>query len=85
MLLQAREELGLDLSRSYVIGDKYSDVAFARAAGAHGILVLTGYGRGEWTYQRDQWPQQPDFVAPDLPAAVSWILDREGVGPVRGR
>lgn len=80
MLLQARGELGLDLSRSYVVGDKYSDVTFARAAGACGILVLTGYGLGELTYQRASWPSEPDHIAPDLPGAVDWILNREGLG-----
>lgn len=79
MLLQAREDLGLDLSRSYVAGDKYSDTAFGKAAGAHGILLLTGYGLGEITYQKSSWPADPDLVAPDLPAAVDWILRREGL------
>jgi D-glycero-D-manno-heptose 1,7-bisphosphate phosphatase len=81
MLLQAQEDLGLDLARSYVIGDKYSDAAFGKAAGAHGILLLTGYGLGEHTYQRGSWPAEPDLVAPDLPAAVDWILRREGLTP----
>lgn len=80
MLLQAREELGLDLARSYVVGDKYGDVTFAKAAGARGILVLTGYGLGELTYQRTSWPSEPDHVAPDLPGAVGWILKRERLG-----
>jgi D-glycero-D-manno-heptose 1,7-bisphosphate phosphatase len=77
MLLWGAEEFGLDLSRSYVAGDKISDVAFARAAGASGIMVLTGYGLGEFTYQRRAWQVQPDFIADDLFAAAEWILKRE--------
>ena len=35
----------IDLSRSYVVGDKDIDVLLARAVGAQPILVRTGYGR----------------------------------------
>lgn len=79
MLLRGASEFGLDLSRCYVIGDKISDVQFARKAGACGIMVLTGYGLGEHTYQREAWTVQPDFLADDLTAAARWILHREGI------
>ncbi len=45
MALQAASELGLDLSRSWVVGDKRSDVELADAIGAEAILVMTGHGR----------------------------------------
>jgi D-glycero-D-manno-heptose 1,7-bisphosphate phosphatase len=57
-----------------MIGDRYSDVKLAHSVGARGVLVLTGYGIGEYEYQRDQWPRDPDFIADDLLAAVKWIL-----------
>ena len=79
MLLKGALDLGLDLSCSYVVGDKISDVAFAKAAGARGIMVLTGYGLGEFTYQRGGWKLQPDFLADDLCAAAEWILKSEGI------
>jgi len=41
MILRARDELGLDLGRSVLIGDKGSDIAAARAAGI-GLSVLLG-------------------------------------------
>jgi len=41
---QAAANYGLDLSRSYVIGDHLSDINFAKAFGGHGIYVLTGHG-----------------------------------------
>jgi D-glycero-D-manno-heptose 1,7-bisphosphate phosphatase len=78
MLQRGAAEFGLDLSRSYVAGDKISDVQFAKAGGAGGILVLTGYGLGEHTYQKQAWRVQPDFVADDLFAAAEWILKSEG-------
>jgi D-glycero-D-manno-heptose 1,7-bisphosphate phosphatase len=80
MLLRGASEFGLDLNRCYVVGDKISDVAFARKAGAKGIMVLTGYGLGEHTYQRQDWKVQPDYLADDLAAAARWILAREGMG-----
>src|SRR5215831_7207660 len=43
MLLRAQEELDIDLSRSFVVGDKFVDVEVAHRVGAKGILVLTGY------------------------------------------
>ncbi len=84
MLLKGAEAFGLDLERCYVVGDKIGDVAFAHSVGAKGVLVLTGYGLGELTYQRSGWTEQPDFIAENLPAAVAWILAREGVTPAPG-
>jgi D-glycero-D-manno-heptose 1,7-bisphosphate phosphatase len=75
MLERGAEAFGLDLTRCYVIGDKISDVYFAHAAGARGVMVMTGYGLGEFVYQRQDWREQPDFIAEDLAAAAAWILD----------
>jgi D-glycero-D-manno-heptose 1,7-bisphosphate phosphatase len=44
MLMEARDDLGLDLARSWMIGDKTIDVQCGRNAGARPILVQTGYG-----------------------------------------
>lgn len=45
MLLKAAAELGLDLSRSYMVGDKLSDLEAGVNAGCRAILVRTGCGR----------------------------------------
>lgn len=76
LLLRAARELGLDLAASVVVGDKASDLVVARAVGAVGVLVLTGYGLGEWEYRRAQLPVEPDHVARDLLDAVEWALAR---------
>jgi D-glycero-D-manno-heptose 1,7-bisphosphate phosphatase len=76
LLLRAAHELGLDLAASVVVGDKASDLAVARAVGAAGVLVLTGYGLGEWEYRRAHLPVEPDHVAGDLLDAVEWALAR---------
>ena len=74
MLLQAQRELGIDLTQSFVIGDKYLDVETAHNAGAKGILVMTGYGRAERENHRTN-VHQPDLVAENLIEAVDAILN----------
>jgi D-glycero-D-manno-heptose 1,7-bisphosphate phosphatase len=76
LLRRAAAELGLDLAASVMVGDKLSDVAVGHTVGAAGILVLTGYGRGEWEYQRSRTGVKPDHVAEDLLDAVEWALAR---------
>lgn len=78
LLQRAAAEMRLDLSRSVMVGDKPSDVEAGQAAGAAAVLVLTGYGRGEWEYRRHEWVTKPDHVAEDLLDAVQWALAREG-------
>ncbi len=65
MLLRARSRHAIDLKRSFVVGDKDSDMLLAKAVGARGILVTTGKQR-ESAYA--------DFTAPNLRQAVDWIL-----------
>ena len=77
LLTRAAQELGLDLTASTMIGDKASDLDAGRAVGARGVLVLTGYGLGDWEYRRDAFRVPPDFVAHDLLDAVDWVLTRE--------
>jgi len=74
LIERAARDLDLDLKRSYLIGDRYTDVQTAANAGVKGILVLTGYGRGEFEFIRDQAPAQPVYVARDLEDAAAWIL-----------
>ncbi len=74
---EASRALDLDALKSYMIGDRGKDLEFAHRIGAKGILVLTGYGRGEWEYCQGQWKVKPDYVAQDLYEAVQWILKQE--------
>ncbi len=70
LVLRAAEEHGVELSRSFVVGDKASDVLLAWRCGARGVLVMTGLGPGELVMM----DRQPDHVAPDLREAVDWII-----------
>ena len=78
LMLQAARDLNLDLSRSYTVGDRYRDVETGANAGVKGILVLTGYGLGEYEYLGGQQRVQPVHVALDLLDAVEWILQDLG-------
>jgi D-glycero-D-manno-heptose 1,7-bisphosphate phosphatase len=76
MLDAAASEHDIDLTKSYVIGDKASDVMLAEKAGTRSALVLTGYGR-ETLAHPEHWPCRPSFVAENLLEAVKQILDTE--------
>jgi len=73
MLLQAAADQPIDLGRSFVVGDKLTDMEMAHRVGAKGILVLTGYGREEFGGKGETGPE-PDQVVPDLEQAAEWIL-----------
>jgi D-glycero-D-manno-heptose 1,7-bisphosphate phosphatase len=76
LITRAAVEHDIDLARSWMIGDRYGDVELARNAGVNSALVLTGYGRGEFEYQRESWQREPDLVAENLLEAVREILSR---------
>ncbi|NOQ45553.1 MAG: HAD hydrolase-like protein, partial [Desulfobulbaceae bacterium] len=62
------------LQRSFMVGDRWSDLRCGSKVKATPILVLTGYGRGDLDYIGPLQKLQPAFVAEDLLAAVTWIL-----------
>lgn len=74
MLRRARDEMGVDLESSFMIGDSIRDVEAGHAVGATTVLVRTGYGLGEIEHHSADWRVQPDHVADDLLDAVDWIL-----------
>ena len=76
MLEAAAREHNIDLARSFVIGDKASDIKLAENVGAPGALVMTGYGR-ETVAHPDRWPCKPSIVAENLLEAVKRVLDSE--------
>ena len=69
---RAARELGIDPTRSFVVGDRWLDVALARAVGAQSILVRTGYGLTEEA--RPPEGLVADAVADNLIGAVGRIL-----------
>lgn len=75
MLIAAAWSHDLDIARSFMVGDKATDIDMAHNAGCKGILVRTGFGdrvlSGEYQHHT-----QPDYIAADLPAAVAWICQQ---------
>jgi D-glycero-D-manno-heptose 1,7-bisphosphate phosphatase len=76
LIRRAAADLDIDLGASWMVGDRYSDTELARNAGTRAALVLSGYGRGEWEYQRAAWRHQPDLVAENLLEAVRAITEK---------
>jgi D-glycero-D-manno-heptose 1,7-bisphosphate phosphatase len=74
LLDQAAADMQLDLSRSVMVGDRWSDLECGSRAGAAPVLVLTGYGQGELKYIGPQKTVQPVFVAENLLAAAKQIV-----------
>lgn len=64
MLYSARSKHGIDLRKSYVIGDKEADMILARAVNAKGILVRTG---------QDKESRYADFVVDNLQEAIGLV------------
>ena len=77
LLFQAAKDLSLDLSRSYLVGDRYIDIQTAVNAGSQGILVLTGYGLGEYEHLGKANAAEPLHVAATLLEAAEFIITRE--------
>ncbi len=81
LLRRAAREHELDLAASWVVGDRYADLEMGYAAGGRGILVMTGYGRGEYELHHGGWARQPDALAGNLRDAVAHILQNGGGKP----
>ncbi|MBP7864344.1 MAG: HAD family hydrolase [Acidobacteria bacterium] len=74
LLLQAAEDLGIDLRRSFMVGDQGHDVEAGKRAGCRTVrLDLSGSGKGEATGA----PPAPDFEAASWESAARWILSQE--------
>jgi D-glycero-D-manno-heptose 1,7-bisphosphate phosphatase len=77
MIFRARDELGIDLSGSYMIGDRLSDIYTGQAAGCKTILVLSGEHEAKpilSSVSADQIKSvKPDYTCKDLFEAAELI------------
>ena len=70
MILKAAKDLKLDLSQSYMIGDKMSDVEAGINAGVRPILVLTGQS----ARFKEKAAEKEIKICQDLKQAVDQLL-----------
>lgn len=66
LLVRAAAEHGLDLARSYLIGDRWRDVGAARAAGCKAVWI-------DYRYP-ERLPATPDARVGSLEEAVAWVI-----------
>lgn len=76
MLLQAAQELNLDLTRSYMVGDAVSDLLAGQRVGCRTFLVLTGRGKAQLQLAIDSVPNC-FTIAPSLVQVVDEISKLE--------
>lgn len=82
LLLKAARELGIDLSESFMIGDKLTDVQAGRAAGTSTVFLRTGFGSRELEGNRDEILRSSDRICENLVEAIQWILEQRFPDPV---
>ena len=88
LLEEAAAAFRWDPARSWVVGDKASDVELGRRHGLGGILVATGHGAAEAAAVAARFPGDTRVrLAADLPAAVAAVLAGDAAPPAteRGR
>ncbi|MDF1553195.1 MAG: HAD family hydrolase [Deferrisomatales bacterium] len=73
LVLRAAREHGVDLARSWVVGDKPADLELGRRAGCRTALVRTGYGSAT-EGRLGELGLRPEVIADDLSGAVEEIL-----------
>ena len=70
MLLQAARDLGLDLARSYMVGDRWKDIEAGRKAGCTTIWIDYDYAEAFRT-------KLPDHTCSGPTEALNWICSKE--------
>ncbi len=73
MIVQAAERYSLDLSQSFFVGDKSSDLKAAHRAGVPGVLVMTSEYSEDALKARDEGQFSIVHVAETFVHAVDWI------------
>lgn len=73
MFKKALKKYHFEIKKSFMVGDRYSDIVFGKKAGLTTILLLTGFGKDIFYHDRKKWEYQPDFVVKNLLVAAKLI------------
>ena len=68
LLLKAAKQHGIDLSKSFMVGDRWKDIAAGKRAGCRTIWL-------DYHYQEPFLTAAPDFTTATLMGAASWIVN----------
>ena len=71
LIKKAVRDHNIELSGSFMVGDKSSDIETGKRAGVKTVFVRTGHGREE----EKTLKIKPDHVSDNLPEAVRWLLN----------
>jgi D-glycero-D-manno-heptose 1,7-bisphosphate phosphatase len=77
LIERAVRDLSIEISRSYMVGDKWSDIELAHRAGVRAILVKSGFAPDDPANKRPDHLREPDFLAHSLSEAADWIIGPE--------
>lgn len=72
LVYKAAEDMNIDLTGSYLIGDTAADIMCGKNAGLKTILVLSGYGNESFSILQKQ-NNFPSFVASNILEACNYI------------
>ncbi|GAG01034.1 unnamed protein product, partial [marine sediment metagenome] len=72
---KAHRDLDIDLSSSFMVGDKATDVEAGKYAGTKTVFVTSGRGKEE----KEKIKEDPDYIADNLLEAVKWVLKHEKI------
>ena len=74
LLEKAAGEYGIELNKTYFIGDTKVDIIAGRRVGCKTIFVLSGK---TCRLEMEKWREKPDYIFKDLLDAVNWMLKKE--------
>ncbi|MDD5449005.1 MAG: HAD family hydrolase [Candidatus Omnitrophica bacterium] len=75
LLMPAIKDLDVNLAKTYLIGDKRTDIEAGNRAGLRTVLVLSGMTKTE--DETKDWPIKPDIIKKDLKEAVEEIIKKD--------
>ena len=73
LIERAVKDYNIDIRRSFMVGDKWSDIELAQRAGVRSVLVMSGFAPDDPGNKRPERLKEPDYRAKDLQAAADWI------------